>query len=247
MPAQSRVVVCQKWSVYDTFLPSGSEPCGFSLHISENDLKEFVSEYWSLMPDRVPEEYKAPTGKKFLCEVGARTLNAIQKSKNGIFGFGRGPSSDERKKYSFPKNFEKLSARQLALPEERFSDLPKEVIVYPKDSKKGWNRQYVAQLCKNDGRFHDIGHQYSLQVTFFAPGDEEAFVLACVEGQMVRRGDEECFVQKLTEVMGGATNRKVSLKGKKTWVTDMYTKKNIPIKGLPKHFLGKANFKIILP
>ena len=237
-----QLIVCQKWNVHDTFLTSGKEPCGFSLHISEDDLKNFIGEYWSLMPDKTPEEYCAPTGERFQCEVAKKTFGQLMKSKNGIFGFHLSIPA-RGKKYSFPKDFEVLTARQLALPEERYANLPKETVVYPENSGKEWDKRYVAKMYKNDGRFHDLGYQRTLLFAFSAPGDEEAFVLALAYAQIVRRDDEECFIQQLTAMKDGVALHEISLGGRKTWATNMLTKKNIPIVGLPENALNKADFK----
>lgn len=38
----------------------GQRPDGFSLHLTNSDLENFIKEYWNSMPDRVLDEYSYP-------------------------------------------------------------------------------------------------------------------------------------------------------------------------------------------
>lgn len=38
----------------------GQRPDGFSIHLSSEDYKKFVEDYWASMPDEIPDEYSFP-------------------------------------------------------------------------------------------------------------------------------------------------------------------------------------------
>lgn len=41
----------------------GIRPDGFSLHLSKEDSKKYVKDYWDRQPDGVPDEYSRPSGE----------------------------------------------------------------------------------------------------------------------------------------------------------------------------------------
>ncbi len=62
----------------------GERPDGYSLHLTIEDAKEFVKEYWGTMPDEVPEEYSRPLGRPFIINVDNTTYGEVKASRNGI-------------------------------------------------------------------------------------------------------------------------------------------------------------------
>lgn len=79
-------VLCQKWE--ESERGWGVRPDGYSLHASEEDLKQYTKEYWARMPDEAPDEYSRPSGAPYWCEVDRETHRRVMKSKHGIREFG---------------------------------------------------------------------------------------------------------------------------------------------------------------
>lgn len=86
---EKHVVLCQKWE--ESERGWGTRPDGYSLHLSEASRKQFISEYWSSMPDAVPDEYSRPDGTPYRCEVDTAVYKAVKKSKNGCRYYGTPP------------------------------------------------------------------------------------------------------------------------------------------------------------
>lgn len=80
---------CQKWE--ESERGWGTRPDGFSLHLTEGDLKRFVEEYWDRMPNSVPDEYSKPDGDPYLCPVNDHIYAIIKAGKNGVRRFGTSP------------------------------------------------------------------------------------------------------------------------------------------------------------
>src|SRR3989344_7974426 len=62
-----KTVICQKW--LESERNWGSRPNGYSPHLNEEDKENYIQEYWNGMPDEVPDEYSAPDGTSYLCDV----------------------------------------------------------------------------------------------------------------------------------------------------------------------------------
>lgn len=64
----------------------GQKPYGYSLHLTEGDMKAFIDEHWSKWPDEVPEWFYGPDIMSFPrpFEVDEKTYQDIKKSRNGI-------------------------------------------------------------------------------------------------------------------------------------------------------------------
>lgn len=62
----------------------GVRPDGYSLHRTKTDLEAFVRDYWSRMPDEVPDEYSRPCGDPYLVDVDESTYTQVLGSKHGI-------------------------------------------------------------------------------------------------------------------------------------------------------------------
>lgn len=64
----------------------GQKPYGYSLHLTEEDMKAFIEEHWSTWPDEAPEWYYGPdimsSPRPF--EVDEKTYQDIKRSRNGI-------------------------------------------------------------------------------------------------------------------------------------------------------------------
>ena len=62
----------------------GSRPDGCSLHMTQDDAKQFIEKYWHGMPDSVPDEYSRPAGSPTLAYVTPRLYNEIKLKKPGV-------------------------------------------------------------------------------------------------------------------------------------------------------------------
>ena len=62
----------------------GIRPDGCSLHLTEKDAENFEREYWSRMPDEVPEEYSRPAGNPVNAYVSKKLYDKIKATKNGL-------------------------------------------------------------------------------------------------------------------------------------------------------------------
>ena len=69
----------------------GVRPDGYSFHLNEEDAKAFIKEYWSKMPDSVPDEYSRPENESVV-DVGPKLYRKIKNSKNGIRTFEHAPN-----------------------------------------------------------------------------------------------------------------------------------------------------------
>ncbi len=87
----AREVICQKWEESEEGW--GTRPDGYSLHLTDADMIQFIKEYWAKMPDEAPKEYSRPAGTPYRCEVDDQTFEEVKKSKNGVRSFGRYPGS----------------------------------------------------------------------------------------------------------------------------------------------------------
>ena len=65
----------------------GIRPDGYTLHMSVEDRKAFVSDYWSKMPDQVPDEYSRPCGEPNWVEVDKQVYTEVKDSEFGIWYF----------------------------------------------------------------------------------------------------------------------------------------------------------------
>lgn len=84
-------VLCQKW--LESERGWGTRPDGYSLHLSDEDRKQFINDYWAGMPDEVPDEYSRPDGTSYWCEVDEETYEKVRGSGKGIRSFGTPPGS----------------------------------------------------------------------------------------------------------------------------------------------------------
>ena len=75
-------VVCQKWE--ESERGWGVRPDGYSLHLTNGDLKAFIAAHWAKMPPTAPDEYSRPSGTPYVCAVDAKTYRKIKKSESGI-------------------------------------------------------------------------------------------------------------------------------------------------------------------
>ncbi len=86
---RNHVVIVQRWEV--SYSEWGTEPAGFSLHLTNADREAYIGEYWD-GPEAVPDTpYLQPNGKPHKAEVDAETFAEVKASKNGIRGFGHPP------------------------------------------------------------------------------------------------------------------------------------------------------------
>ena len=74
--------ICQKWE--ESERGWGIRPDGYSLHLNEEDRKQYIEDYWDRMPDEVPDEYERPSGEPYITTVDDETLEEIKNSKSGI-------------------------------------------------------------------------------------------------------------------------------------------------------------------
>ncbi len=76
------MVIKQEW--LESERGWGARPDGYSLHLTMEDRKQFVKDYWARMPDTVPDEYSRPCGNPQHIDVDKKTYREIKASKNGI-------------------------------------------------------------------------------------------------------------------------------------------------------------------
>ena len=84
-------VLCQKWE--ESECGWGTRPDGYSLHLTDEDRRQFIKDYWAGMPKEAPYEYSRQDGMPYWVEVDEKTYNEILKSKHGIRRFGNPPGS----------------------------------------------------------------------------------------------------------------------------------------------------------
>jgi hypothetical protein len=75
------IVVCQHW--IESERGWGQRPDGVSLHLTLDDVKDYVKAYWETMPNTVPYEYSKPVGKPTLVRVNDSVYEAVKSGKNG--------------------------------------------------------------------------------------------------------------------------------------------------------------------
>lgn len=62
----------------------GVSPDGYSLHMTPEDSRAFVKEYWGCMPRNVPDTYARPSGNPYRVTVDEDTYRAVKTSKFGV-------------------------------------------------------------------------------------------------------------------------------------------------------------------
>ena len=82
-------VIVQKWE--ESERGWSTRPDGYSLHITEEQLKTFIKEYWDRMPNETPDEYSRPDGTPYTAEVNFETFKKVLESKNGVRDYGQPP------------------------------------------------------------------------------------------------------------------------------------------------------------
>lgn len=78
-------VIVQKWE--ESERGWGTRPDGCSLHLTEEDRKKFLEEYWARQPKggEVPDEYSRPDGTPYKAQIDRETFEKVQASSNGIW------------------------------------------------------------------------------------------------------------------------------------------------------------------
>lgn len=76
------VVICETWT--ESERGWGTRPDGVSLHLKEEDCKEYIKDYWNTMPDEIQDEYSRPDGNLRSVCVSDEIYEDICNSKNGI-------------------------------------------------------------------------------------------------------------------------------------------------------------------
>lgn len=65
----------------------GSEDDGYSLHIYQSDVTQYIKEYWDKMPDAVPDEYSCPSGPNYpvdSTDYDPEIIKTLKTSRNGV-------------------------------------------------------------------------------------------------------------------------------------------------------------------
>ena len=62
----------------------GQRQDGTSIHLTEEDYKKFVADYWSGMPEKVPHEYSRPDGIIREVVISDNLFKKIKKTKTGM-------------------------------------------------------------------------------------------------------------------------------------------------------------------
>lgn len=76
------IVICETWT--ETERGWGTRPDGASLHLSEDDYKKYIQEYWDGMPKETPHEYSRPDDNLKKIHVSDKVYKQVCKSKNGL-------------------------------------------------------------------------------------------------------------------------------------------------------------------
>jgi hypothetical protein len=79
-PPAPTTVLCQIWQ--ESERGWGTRPDGYSLHVSQEALIEYVDQYWKRMPDEPPDEYSSPAGAPYLVKVDPTTAKAVARTQN---------------------------------------------------------------------------------------------------------------------------------------------------------------------
>ncbi len=77
-----KTLVVQKWE--ESERGWGTRPDGYSLHLTEEDRKEYIKYYWSQMPKEIPEEYSRLSGTPYCADVDDNIVDEVESSKNGV-------------------------------------------------------------------------------------------------------------------------------------------------------------------
>ena len=84
---EQRLVVRQEW--IESERGWGIRPDGCSLHLSIEDCRVFIENYWKGMPKEVPDEYSRPEGKPKPYSIPEATYKKLEKNKqeggNGVW------------------------------------------------------------------------------------------------------------------------------------------------------------------
>lgn len=77
-----------KTAFLDTWTESergwGQRPDGCTIHLSKEDYKAYVKEYWDRMPNTVQDEYSRPDNNVREVVLSDSLQEKLNKSKNGI-------------------------------------------------------------------------------------------------------------------------------------------------------------------
>ena len=77
-----------RYAVLDTWTESergwGTRPDGATLHLTMEDYKKYVEEYWGRMPKEIPDEYSRPDGSPRNVVISDELYQKVVASKNGI-------------------------------------------------------------------------------------------------------------------------------------------------------------------
>jgi hypothetical protein len=77
-----------KNAILDTWTESesgwGQKPDGCSIHLSKEDYKKYIKDYWDSMPDSAPVCYERPDGGLREIVVSNKLFKKIEKSNGGI-------------------------------------------------------------------------------------------------------------------------------------------------------------------
>lgn len=75
-------IIVQEWD--ESERGWGCRPDGASLHLTQEDAKAYVQEYWATMPSIVPDEYERPSGSTKVIDVNTEVYERVKKTKNGL-------------------------------------------------------------------------------------------------------------------------------------------------------------------
>lgn len=77
MSEQQPVVFCQQWE--ESEAGWGVRPDGYSLHLSLDDAKQYIKDYWDDQPEGpAPAEYSRPCGEPYACHVAPEVYAELQ-------------------------------------------------------------------------------------------------------------------------------------------------------------------------
>lgn len=79
------IVLCQRWE--ESEKGWGVRPTGYSLHLTEDDLKEYIKLHWgTYVPPREspPDEYERPAGLFYCTKITSEVYNKLLRSKKSF-------------------------------------------------------------------------------------------------------------------------------------------------------------------
>lgn len=83
MPESKYIVHVMTWTEYERGWGCRSD--GASLHLTKEDMDQFIKEYWATQSEEVPNEYSKEDGNPFELQVSEDLYNKVKSTINGLW------------------------------------------------------------------------------------------------------------------------------------------------------------------